>query len=456
MPTPATVMDPNEKLRWPEKVGYGVGDTASCLFWVLVSSYLSIFYTDVFGLAPAALTVLFLVTRIWDAAFDLVMGMIADRTQTRWGKYRPWILWGIIPFMAAEIALFYTPNLSDSGKLVYAYLTYSATMFLYSVLNVPYGALLGVISARSEERTVLASYRFVGAFAGNFIIQSSLLYLVHKLGSGNDRQGYLLAVTLFACVSGALFFCLFASTKERVQAPPEKTSIKGDLKDLIQNKPWLILFSVGVLTLIYVTLRQASSVYYLKYYVNREDLVPAFMAGGTIFSILGALASPYLVRFFGCKKRTFIILTVFGAALTLYNYIATPTDLVTVFICHYVVSIPLAAIFPIMGSMFADTADYGEWKFGRRATGLIFAGQTFSQKTGGAIGAAVVTEILALAGYVANTQQSEASLSGLRHLMTTLPGVIGLLVVGLALLYTLDAKRASEVAEELASRRSSS
>jgi GPH family glycoside/pentoside/hexuronide:cation symporter len=284
-------------------------------------------------------------------------------------------------------------------------------------------------------------------------VQSCLLYLVHTLGKGDDRLGYVLAVTVFAFASGLLFLYLFASTTERVQAPPEKTSIKSDLSDLLQNKPWLILFSIGVVTLIYVTLRQASSVYYLKYYVNREDLVPQFMAGGTVFSILGAVLAPWLVKFVGCKKRAFILLTACAAGLTFYNYFAAPTDVTTVFAIHYLVSIPLAAIFPIMGSMFADTADYGEWKFNRRATGLIFAGQTFSQKTGGAIGAALVTEVLALAGYVANTAQSETSLNGLRHLMTTLPAVGGVLALVLAMIYTLDSAAQQKISAELAVRR---
>lgn len=187
---------------WREKLGYAVGDTACCLFWVIVSSFLNIFYTDVFGLAPAALAGLLFITRLWDAFFDPIVGLVADRTSSRWGKFRPWILWGIIPFMVAEIALFYTPNFGATGKLVYAYITYSLVMLIYSGINVPYGALLGVITPNSGERTALASYRFVGAFAGNFIVQGTLLWMIAHFGRGNDRVGYTLAVTALAFGSG--------------------------------------------------------------------------------------------------------------------------------------------------------------------------------------------------------------------------------------------------------------
>lgn len=446
--TPASETS-QQTIRWPEKVGYAVGDTASCLFWVIVSTYLNIFYTDVFGLAPAALSWLLLITRIWDAAFDPVMGMIADRTLTRWGKFRPWILWGIVPFMVAEIALFYTPNFSDSGKLVYAYITYSLVMFIYSVLNVPYGALLGVITSKSSERTALASYRFVGAYAGNFIVQGSLLYLVHTLGRGNDRIGYTLAVTVLAFASGFLFLYLFLSTKERVRPPQEKNSIASDLKDLRGNTPWLVLFSVGALSLIYITFRQTTSVYYLTYYVGNKDLISTFLLAGTVCSIIGAILAPWFVKLIGCKKRTFIALTLFAVVCNGLSYFAGPKDLVLIFATHMIGSIPLAAIFPLMGSMFADTADFGEWKFKRRATGLIFAGSTFSQKTGGAIGAALVNQVLNLSGYVANVQQSQTSLSGLRHLMATLPAIGGLVVVGIASFYEIDNAREKRLAEDL-------
>ena len=450
--TPSTTPPP-QLIFWREKLGYAVGDTACCLFWVIVSSFLNIFYTDVFGLAPSALAGLLLITRLWDAAFDPIVGMIADRTTTRWGKFRPWILWGIIPFMVAEIALFYTPNFGPGGKLVYAYITYSLVMLIYSVINVPYGALLGVITPHSHERTALASYRFVGAFAGNFIVQGTLLWMISHFGQGNDRVGYTLAVTVLAIASGGLFFYLFASTKERVLPPADNNSIRSDLSDLLHNGPWMTLFTMGATTLVYVTFRQVTTVYYFAYYVGDKAMASTFLLIGTVFSILGAILTPYFVRIFGSKRTTFMMLTLISVVANAANYFAGPKDLILIFACHIIGSVSGAAVFPLMGSMYADTADFGEWKFGRRATGLIFAGSTFSQKTGGAIGAALVNVVLSFVGYQANVAQTASSLSGLRHLMSTLPAVFGLFVIGLSFLYKLTSENEKEIAQELLARK---
>jgi glycoside/pentoside/hexuronide:cation symporter, GPH family len=453
MTTSSTATAP-KLIFWREKIGYAVGDTACCLFWVIVSSFLNIFYTDVFGLAPAALAGLLFITRLWDAAFDPIVGMFADRTSSRWGKFRPWILWGILPFMVAEIALFYTPGFGPTGKLVYAYVTYSLVMLIYSGINVPYGALLGVITPNSSERTALASYRFVGAFAGNFIVQGTLLWMVSHFGRGNDRVGFTLAVTVLAFASGGLFLYLFASTKERVLPPVERNSVGSDLKDLMHNRPWVTLFMMGATTLVYITFRQVTTVYYFAYYVGDKAMASTFLLAGTVFSILGAISTPYLVPLFGGKKATFIGLTLIGAACNAATYLAGPRDLVLIFATHMLGSIPQAAIFPLMGSMYADTADYGDWKFGRRATGLIFAGSTFSQKTGGAIGAALVNVVLSLVGYKANVVQSATSIAGLRHLMSTLPAVFGLAVVGLSMLYRLSTEDERRIAQALRERKS--
>jgi GPH family glycoside/pentoside/hexuronide:cation symporter len=355
--------------------------------------------------------------------------------------------------MVAEIALFYTPGLGPTGKLVYAYVTYSVVMLVYSGINVPYGALLGVITPNSYERTALASYRFVGAFAGNFIVQGTLLWMVSHFGHGNDRIGYTLAVTVLAFASGGLFLYLFASTKERVLPPVERNSIRTDLRDLMHNRPWVTLFMMGATTLVYITFRQTTAVYYFVYYVGDKAMASTFLLAGTVFSILGAISTPYLVPLFGSKKATFIGLTLIGAACNAATFLAGPRDLVLIFATHMLGSIPQAAIFPLMGSMYADTADYGEWKFGRRATGLIFAGSTFSQKTGGAIGAALVNVVLTVVGYKANVVQSATSIAGLRHLMSTLPAVLGLAVVGLSMLYRLSTEDERQIAAELRERK---
>ncbi|MBI2497577.1 MAG: MFS transporter [Opitutae bacterium] len=244
-----------------EYLGYAFGDTASCLYFQTFSTFLLIFYTDTFGLAPAVVSTMFLVTRSWDAVTDPIMGMIADRTETRHGKFRPWILWGIIPFMFTGVLVFITPDLPAQGKTVYAYVTYSLVMLAYTMVNVPYGALLGVISPKSEERTMLASSRFVGAFVGNIFVLGTLLYLVRWFGRGNDRLGYPLAIAVLAVLAGILFFITFNSTRERIRPPPTSGAIGRDLGDLLRNRPWLVLSLAALITLICLSVRNGAMLY---------------------------------------------------------------------------------------------------------------------------------------------------------------------------------------------------
>lgn len=441
------------RLTWSEKIGYAVGDTASCLYWQTFSMFLMIFYTDTFGLAPAAVGTMFLLSRFWDAAIDPVMGVIADRTETRFGKFRPWILWGIVPFMVSGVVLFLTPDFSPAGKLVYAYATYTLVMMIYTLINVPYGALLGVISPRSEDRTTLASFRFIGAFVGNIIVQGSLLYLVATLGRGNDRVGYPLAMTVFALLAGGLFFFTFASTKERVRPLAAPTSIRRDLQDLLRNRPWIVLCLMGLATLVYISVRNGATLYYFKYYVGDQEAAAPFLVAGTVFSIVGALVTPQLTRLCGGKKSAFIILTLACTVSMSAFYFLRPTDRVLLYACNIVQSVPNAALFPLIWSMYADTADYGEWKNGRRATGLVFSAATFAQKMGWAVGGALAGFLLNAVGFVANVAQSGSSLGGIRHMMSTIPAAISLGVVGLALFYSLDTRLERQVGLDLADRK---
>jgi GPH family glycoside/pentoside/hexuronide:cation symporter len=441
------------RLPWSEKIGYAAGDTASCLYWQTFSMFLMIFYTDTFGLTPAAVGTMFLISRFWDAAIDPVMGVIADRTETRFGKFRPWILWGIVPFMISGVALFLTPDFSPTGKLIYAYVTYTLVMMIYTVVNVPYGALLGVISPYSEDRTTLASFRFIGAFVGNIIVQGTLLYLVATLGRGNDRVGYPLAMAVFALLAGGLFFFTFAATKERVRPLVAPTSIRRDVQDLLRNRPWLMLCLMGLATLVYISVRNGATLYYFKYYVGDQDAAAPFLVAGTVFSIIGAFLTPQLTRLCGGKKPAFIILTLVCTASMSAFYFLRPTDRVLLYACNIVQSVPNAALFPLIWSMYADTADYGEWKNGRRATGLVFSAATFAQKMGWAVGGALAGFLLNLVGFVANVAQSASSLGGIRHMMSTIPAAISLGVVGLALLYSLDNRLERQIGFDLAARK---
>jgi GPH family glycoside/pentoside/hexuronide:cation symporter len=440
-------------LSWSEKIGYAVGDTASCLYWQTFSMFLMIFYTDTFGLAPAAVGTMFLVSRFWDAAIDPVMGMVADRTTTRHGKFRPWILWGILPFAGFGIALFITPDFSPSGKLFYAYVTYTLVMMAYTMVNVPYGALLGVISPRSDERTALASYRFIGAFGGTIIVQGTLLYLVAKLGHGNDHAGYPLAMGVFAIAAAGLLFFTFASTRERVRPSAVPSSVRDDLRDLMSNGPWVMLCLMGLATLIYISIRNGATLYYFKYYIGDQAAAAPFMVTGTAFSIIGALLTPQLTHLCGGKKPAFVVLTAVGTLAMAAFYLVRPEDRVLLYACNILQSVPNAALFPLIWSMYADTADYGEWKHGRRATGLVFAAATFSQKMGWAVGGALAGFLLNAGGFIANTAQSSSSLNGIRHMMSTIPAAISVAVIVIALFYQLNTPLERRVSVELAARK---
>jgi GPH family glycoside/pentoside/hexuronide:cation symporter len=423
---------------WKEKLGYAVGDTASCLYWQTFSIYLFIFYTDTFGISAAVVGLMFLITRFWDAAIDPVMGVIADRTESKYGKFRVWMLRGIIPYTVLGIVMFITPNFSIGGKIVYAYITYTLVMIAYSMVNVPYGAL----------------YRFIGAFSGNIISTGSFLYLVAFFGRGNDKLGYPLAMTVFAVAAALLFSYTVFSTKERVKPPKVQSSVKNDIKDLLKNRPWVVLCSMGLMTLIYVSVKNSAILYYFKYYVGSELAAGPFITVGTVFSVIGAFSTPYITKIFrGDKRLTFIVLTIATAVCNALFFLAGPKDLLYMYILQCLGSIPGAAMFPLIWSMYADTADYGEWKFGRRATGLVFSAATFSQKMGWAVGGAVAGFVLTIIGYIANVAQNQSTLNGLRHMVSTIPAALAIVVIIIAIFYNLDAKMETKIGLDLKARK---
>jgi GPH family glycoside/pentoside/hexuronide:cation symporter len=381
------------------------------------------------------------------------MGIIADRTKSKHGKFRPWLLWGLGPFVFFGVLLFITPNLSHTGKLTYAYVTYSLVMVAYSVINVPYGALLGVISPLSHERTTLASYRFVGAFLGNIVVQGALLSLVQIFGRGNTQVGFPLAFSVFAVGAGVLFAFTFASTKERVLPFKESNPLATDLTDLLKNSPWIMLCLIGLGTLTYISIRNAATLYYFKYYIGDEAAAAGFLVTGTIFSIVGSLLTPSVTRWFGSKKACLIGLTLTCAAVMAGFYFVPPNNRIALYLSNIALSIPNAALFPLIWSMYADTADYGEWKDRRRATGLVFSAATFAQKMGWAVGGSVAGYILGAIGFVANAQQGTNTLSALRHMMSTIPAGVALVVVGLAALYKLNGRFEKQITEELKIRK---
>lgn len=439
-----------------EKIGYGLGDTAANLVWRTLMVFLPIFYTDVFGLSAAAVGTLLLVCRYWDGITDFIMGLISDRTKTRWGKYRPWILWTALPFGITTILTFTTPDLSYSGKLIYAYITYSALIIIYTANNIPYAALMGVMTSEPTERTSLSSYRFIFAFLGGLITQGLNIYLVSFFGKGDDVKGYKYTMTLFAALAVIFFLITFLSTKERVKSAPQKrSSLKEDVRDLLRNKPWIILFFFGILYVAFTTLKYSTLMYYFTYYVGNVGLATAYMIIGLISAMIGASTTKTLTTRFG-KRKVINILMILGLISSGLFYFCTPNSIVFIFLLGSLGELFAAPVVALFFSMLADTADYSEWKNGRRATGLIFSAGTVAMKFGSGIAGASTGWILMAFGYVANTVQTTSSLLGIRLLMSLFPALAALLIIVLFQFYRIDEKLLAKIEGDLSKQREGS
>ena len=503
------------KIPFYEKVGYAVGDAAANLVWRGALAYLAVFYTDTFGLTAAAAAMLFLVVRLSDGVTDIIMGMIADRTTTRWGKFRPWILWST-PFLALFMVLsFTTPDLSYTGKLVYAYITYIGLTLAYTVNNVPYSALMGVMTPSDTERTSLSGFRFAGAFAGGLLVMGFLPDLVAYFGNGNDAIGYQYTMYLFAAILIGLMIVTFTSTKERVtptidgstdlktelldlsknlpfiilpllsmtlffyyrdiysgiffvlvmgsmwvvikklinNTPKDLSGTQRDMVDLLTNKPWLILLGMGFITMLFNGIKYGTIAYYFKYHVGSELMAGKYFIVLLLVSILGALSTSYLSSKLG-KRKLFIISLLLSGVLTAAFYWVPKGNITAIFVLGGTAEF-FAAILPTLYfTMLGDSADYSEWKSGRRATGLIYSAGTFVQKTGGGFAGALVLVVLAGYGYDGMDKSTiEASLPGMQLLMSWIPAMFAFSGAALMILYPLTSKDNQEISHELIQRR---
>ena len=470
-------MTEQQKLRLSEKLSYGCGDLASCLYWQTISTYLAIFYTDIFGITALAAGTMMGLSRVTDAFFDPVVGMIADRTNSRWGKFRPFLLWGCVPLAVAGFLTFTVPDFDAKGKLIWAYVTFNSLMLIYTAINIPYTAMLGVISPNPDERTALSSIKFVGAFAGGIIVSATLLPMAKVggwLGATSVRQGWQMSFVTYGVASVIFFLIVFFNTKERVLPPKaQKTSLGKDLGDLITNGPWLILLATTITFIFFVALRGNVTAHYFKYYVGSqsltlpsflpksiagtqvwgwESLVSAFNTSNQILSLIGAMLVPFFARVVG-RKVAFVTLFVIAILSTASFYFLKPDQLLLIYGINAIGSLTGGPLSALLWAMYADTADYAEWKTGRRATGLIFSASIFSQKQGWGIGAGVSLILMNGVGFVANQAQTPESLVGLVKLMSVIPAVIGILSVIIVFFYPLNEAKVAQISEDLRVRR---
>ena len=449
-----------------EKIGYGFGDMASSMFWKLFGSYLMIFYTDVFGMPAAVAGTMFLITRVWDSAFDPIIGIIADRTQSRWGKFRPYLLYLAIPFAVIGVLTFTTPDFSDGGKVIYAYFTYSLMMMVYSAINVPYASLLGVMSPESKDRNMLSTYRMTFAYIGSFIALLLFMPMVNRFSMGHDEQhGWMMSVIVIAVLCALLFYGCFAWTTERVKPiKKQQNSLKSDLQDLLHNRPWWILLGAGVAALVFNSIRDGATVYYFKYYVVEEEyasislfgisfvLSGLYLAVGQAANIVGVVLAAPLSNRIG-KKKTYMWAMSIATVLSVIFYWFDKEQLMLMFIFQVLISICAGSIFPLLWSMYADCADYSELKTGNRATGLIFSSSSMSQKFGWAIGSAVTGWLLAFYGFEANAVQGEEAIHGIRMFLSWLPAMGTVLSVIFISLYPLSEKEMRKITNQLNDKR---
>ena len=457
-----------------EKIGYGFGDFASSMFWKIFSYYLPIFYSDVFGLKPLHAATLLLVTKLYDAISDPVMGIIADRTNTKWGKYRPYLLWMALPFAIIGVFSFYVPNSTYAFKHVYAYLMYILMMTAYTAVNVPYGAMLGVMTADSKEKSVFSSYRMFFAYIGSFIAMG-IFWLFEKsiIGKTNsagnvikgvgdaDPMSWTLIVTIVAALCAILFILCFFMTKEHVKV--EKTekkggaSIKDDLKALAGNGPWWLLLGAAIGQLLCGSIRGGAAAYYFANILNTSVFLTCavYLTIGEIGQMAGVTFAVALSEKFG-KRETFIgsLVAVILFSSLIWWVPATTAGVWMLLVLQILISLAFGVAAPLTWSMFADVADYSELKHGANSTGLIFSSSSMAQKFGGAIGGFLLLALLGAFGYNKDLAvQAPQTLSAIKAMLSFIPAIGAAIAIVFLWFYPLTSAKMKEIQAELKVKR---
>ena len=469
-----------EKISLKEKIGYGFGDAASSMFWKIFGMYSLFFYTDVLGITAAAAGTMFLVARLWDSFFDVFVGIISDRTKSRYGKYRPYLLWFAIPFAVMGAITFFAPDFGQTGKLIYAYITYSLMMIVYSMINVPYASLLGAISSDPTERNSLSSYRMSFAFIGSFVtfmlLQPLIDFFSKTFGTQSVAQaakaaessvstspvGWVMGVGAIGIICVILFLLCFSWTKERVtQIESEKNvSVKQDLKNLFHNAPWWILVATGLAALLFNAVRDSVAIYFFRDYVQVNyrmagtgwDMTTIYFLVGQAANLIGVMAAPSISAKYG-KKRTYMIAMLIAGVLSTGFYFI-PNSITWILIFQFMISIFAGYVLPLLWSMFADIVDHQELLTGRRATGLIFSSSSMSQKLGWAFGSAMSGWILAVFHYMPNAvQQSSETIFGEHIMISLMPAVCCVLAFVGMMFYPLSDKKVRENSVQLDQKR---
>ncbi len=459
---PAPTPSGRDGLSLREYVGYAIGDTASNLFFQTFNIFLTYYYVDVWGILPGAIATMMFVVRLWDAVNDPLMGLVADRTQTRWGKFRPYLLWMAVPYGVCGYLIFANPQLGATGKLIYAYLTYNLMLMAYTAINVPYSSLLGVISPSSRTRTVASSFRFVGAFGGGFLIASFVKPLVRVLGGHSEVRGFQHTMAIFAAASVAMFLLCFATTRERVSPPPgQKTNIRGELQELVRNWPWVTMLFAAIFSTTFIILRSGSTLFYFKYVVGDSGapILFGFMDRATVFlssngacQMLGAGCLGLVAR--RADKRSLAIALTLATAVCYGSFYFLPRHNFGLLLAvNSIGSLCMGPTSALLWAMYADVADYGEWKFGRRSTALVYSASLFALKTGSMLAGVILPLFLAGFGFVRDVHQTPTAMLGILLAFSVVPGIFAILKAFAIWLYPLRQGEVDRIEVALRERR---